>query len=442
MSSEYDKKLDRLVDLRGQLRSRKFDRLQGLERLARAEQAMSKPFESALKKAQLLQEVGKTPDSEKGESKDVGNNSGSAPSGPPTPNNAAFIADAQTRLEEFQTNYIDESNYDDVLQLDAKSKTFIGVPYEFEVGANGMLFSLDGGESQVVITNTLVDLMLSLDFNRTEIDSDAEVNEAIESYYLLLNDVVNVNGVKIEDLITPSYKNNAKYIDLKTYFNKWWSENIETKTSSSSPQYGPLNSNAIFLISRSVNPNNDSDDSSASFGEFKGADEGESSIVGEGISPQGPNKNRSISVDRQGKIGDLTIDMPRLKHHQVLHVESPEGVVMHVEVSEKLSKDLADLLTRKRMNKKRTYSQKAVDLFNKILKNARVNMDDKFSHKLGSGINQYIDTDDLLHRVSLLSSSMTAGNVSKQAFNELSQMLDLLLKRGVISSDEYSQILI
>lgn len=434
MSTEYDKKLDRVVDLRSQLRDRKFQRLQGLERLSRAREDMSKPFEQALLKAQELRESGKTPVIEEGES---------APSGSPSPNNDALVADAQERLEVFQSNYIDEDNYDDTLQLDAKSKTFIGVTYELEVGANGTLFLLESGDSQVVLTNTLVDLMFSLEFNRTEVDTEAEVNEAIESYYLLLNDVVNLNGIKIGDLITTSYKNNAKYRDIKTYFEKWWAENIEKNTTSSSPQYGPLNSNAIFLVARSVNPDteSDSEDSTTSFGEFKGADEGEPSVIGEGISPQGPNKNRSISVDKQGRIGDLTVDISRLKQRQVLHVESPEGVLMHIEVSDKLSKDLADLLTRKRMNKKRTYSQKSVDLFNKILKEARVNMDDKYSHKLGSGINQYIDTEDLLHRVSLLSSSIQAGNQSKQAFNEISQMLDLLLKRGVITSDEYKQIL-
>ena len=107
-----------------------------------------------------------------------------------------------------------------------------------------------------------------------------------------------------------------------------------------------------------------------------------------------------------------------------------------------------DLLT-KRYNSKRVYSDKSLKTFGKLIELSGLPLNKrsmKFSTVTGgsakkSTIKYYSGPDELIQRLELLISSKQAGKQSRALDNEIVEILDALLKDGVIDKRSYKLIL-
>ena len=104
---------------------------------------------------------------------------------------------------------------------------------------------------------------------------------------------------------------------------------------------------------------------------------------------------------------------------------------------DKEDKSLVDLLT-KRFDPKKRYSSKAIRIFNNLNMLSNIPKH-KSSGKtnLTGGMIYYTEPEDLMKRLTLLTGTRKAGNTNITLRNEVWEILDHLLKLGVITKSEY-----
>ena len=148
--------------------------------------------------------------------------------------------------------------------------------------------------------------------------------------------------------------------------------------------------------------------------------------VGEGVRRYKQSRRNAYKIDN-GQYGGLMLNVPRLMNEMVIEVHKGGQIVYE----DKGDKSLVDLLT-KRFDPKKRYSSKAIRIFNNsnMLSNIPKH---KSSGKtnLKGGMIYYTEPEDLMKRLTLLTGTRKALR------NEVWEILDHLLKLGVITKSEY-----
>ena len=150
--------------------------------------------------------------------------------------------------------------------------------------------------------------------------------------------------------------------------------------------------------------------------------------TGSGVRKYKQPKRNAYKIS-DSSFGNLSVDVPRLKNEMKLNVFRGVKIVYHADAD----KSLVDLLT-KRFNPKRSYSLKAVKIFNdlNLLANLPRHPSSGKSKLLGSGVVYYNDPNELAERMKILVGSMAAGNNSPVIRNDLAMINDEFLKIGAI----------
>ena len=155
---------------------------------------------------------------------------------------------------------------------------------------------------------------------------------------------------------------------------------------------------------------------------------------GQGIRNYKQTKRNAYKISNN-KYGGLLINMPKLMNQMVIEAMK-DGEIVYKDTADK---SLIDLIT-KRFDHKKKYSSKAIKIFNNL--NTLANMQQHESSKksnLHGGSIIYTDPNDMMKRLTLLTGSKRAGNTSVQLKNEIWQIIDYLLKQGVIKKSQYDK---
>ncbi|KAL9952815.1 hypothetical protein ACROYT_G040126 [Oculina patagonica] len=155
---------------------------------------------------------------------------------------------------------------------------------------------------------------------------------------------------------------------------------------------------------------------------------------GEGIRSYKRPKRNAYKINN-GQYGGLLINMPRLINEMVIEAVK-DGKMVYEDIADK---SLVDLIT-KRFNPKKKYSSKAIKIFNNLnmLSNIPKHRSSGKSKLIGGAI-IYSNPNDLMKRLTLLTGSKRAGNTSIALRNEMWQIIDYLLKQGVIAKTQYDK---
>lgn len=155
---------------------------------------------------------------------------------------------------------------------------------------------------------------------------------------------------------------------------------------------------------------------------------------GEGIRSYKQPKRNAYKINN-GQYGGLLINVPRLINEMVIEAVK-DGKMVYEDIADK---SLVDLIT-KRFNPKKKYSSKAIKIFNNLnmLSNIPKHRSSGKSKLIG-GTMIYSDPNDLMKRLTLLTGSKRAGNTSIALRNEMWQIIDYLLKQGVIAKTQYDK---
>ena len=154
---------------------------------------------------------------------------------------------------------------------------------------------------------------------------------------------------------------------------------------------------------------------------------------GEGVRKyKQPRRNAYKITNNQ--YGGLFIDIPKLMKNQKLDVYHGGKIIYQADAD----KSLIDLLT-KRYNPKKKYTHNAVKVFNDLnmLGNLPPHKSSGKSRLIGSGMFYYKDPSQLLDRVRVLRGSIAAGNNNPVLKNDLSQIIDELLRIGEIDKSAH-----
>ena len=156
--------------------------------------------------------------------------------------------------------------------------------------------------------------------------------------------------------------------------------------------------------------------------------------TGKGIRTYRQPKRNAYKINN-GQYGGLLINMPRLINEMVIEAVK-DGKKVYEDIADK---SLVDLIT-KRFDPKKKYSSKAIKIFNNLnmLSNIPKHRSSGKSKLIGGTI-IYSDPKDLMKRLTLLTGSKRAGNTSIALRNEMWQIIDYLLKQGVISKEQYDK---
>jgi len=146
------------------------------------------------------------------------------------------------------------------------------------------------------------------------------------------------------------------------------------------------------------------------------------------------NKFGNIEINK-----DLLIKQNHLKAYQK---HSHKKIL-----DQKVPIDLVMLLT-KRFNPKYKYSADSMQMYNQLLQKAKLADEHSVSYLKNKKVKKmnepvvkvYDSQDDILQRVDVLVGMIEAGNKSIPVIEELSQLLDLLLRKKMISEEQYQQI--
>lgn len=149
----------------------------------------------------------------------------------------------------------------------------------------------------------------------------------------------------------------------------------------------------------------------------------------------------TMKMQSDNMLGKLHIDPAELEiFHLVGHKKGKKVIDITIDL------DLYELLT-KRFNPKKNYSEKSLHQYADIIKIAELPISRSKSHKKailtgGCGaVKYYKNDDDLVKRLAVLVGSRDAGNNSKVILNEMSEILDILLAKGVIDNDYYEKMI-
>ena len=172
-------------------------------------------------------------------------------------------------------------------------------------------------------------------------------------------------------------------------------------------------------------------------------------FTGTGVRKYKQSKTNAYKINKEGQYGGLMINVPRLVNEMV--VEAVKGGTIIYE--QPADKSLIDLLTKKYRPNGR-YSPKAIQIFqdlNKLAKMPKHRSSGKSkllnerlaprplegSARARGGQIYYTSPEDLMKRFTLLTGTQLAGNTNISLQNEISEILDHLLKNEKISKKQY-----
>ena len=177
---------------------------------------------------------------------------------------------------------------------------------------------------------------------------------------------------------------------------------------------------------------------------IKMLDEGQSllspSFTGKGAGPsrkyKQPKRN-AYKMDDSGQYGDLKFNKTRLKREKVIEVVKGGKIIYE----QPADRSLIDLLTKK-YNPRKAYSSKAIQIFQNLTRLAnmpkhRSSGKSKLLNPQSGGQIYYTTPEDLMKRLTLLTGTRAAGNNNISIQNEISEILDHLLKNETISKKQY-----
>ena len=145
-------------------------------------------------------------------------------------------------------------------------------------------------------------------------------------------------------------------------------------------------------------------------------------------------KRNSYKIS-DNKYGGLLINVPRLINEMIVEAVKDGKIVYR----DNADKSLIDLIT-KRFDHKKKYSSKAIKIFNNLntLANLKQHKSSKKSNLHGGSI-IYTDPSEMMQRLTLLTGSKRTGNTSIKLKNEIWQIIDYLLKHGIIAKTQYDK---
>jgi len=158
--------------------------------------------------------------------------------------------------------------------------------------------------------------------------------------------------------------------------------------------------------------------------------------------PRKNNPQYAMSKGGGGRFGNLFIDPKslntlRLKVHRGGSLRSPKILDTIID------NEMFDLVT-KRFNPKKKYKESNLQMFQDLLKLSEIPITKMHSKKRelvsGKGIKFYQDHKELFNRLKLLMSAWEAGSKSADVFNEVNEIVDVLRKKGKVSSAEAKQL--
>ena len=155
------------------------------------------------------------------------------------------------------------------------------------------------------------------------------------------------------------------------------------------------------------------------------------SFTGSGIRERNAHKMDTFT----GQYGDLKFNVPRLVNEKVIEAVKGGRIIYE----QPADRSLIDLLT-KRYNPKKAYSSKAIQIFQDLTRLANMpkhRSSGKSKLLKRGGQIYYTSPEDLMKRLNLLTGTRAAGNNNISIQNEISQILDHLLKNEIISKKQY-----
>lgn len=158
--------------------------------------------------------------------------------------------------------------------------------------------------------------------------------------------------------------------------------------------------------------------------------------TGKGIRTYRQPKRQAYKINN-GQYGGLLINVPRLINEMVVEAVK-DGEKVYEDMADK---SLVDLLT-KRFDPKKRYSSRAIQIFNNLnmLSNIPKHRSSRKSKLIGGAI-LYSEPKDLMKRLTLLTGSRKAGNTSFALRNEIWQIINHLLKQGIIIKPQYEKFI-
>ena len=157
-------------------------------------------------------------------------------------------------------------------------------------------------------------------------------------------------------------------------------------------------------------------------------------VLGEGVRRYRQTRRNAYKVKDNGQYGGLMINIPRLMNEMVIDAHKGGQIVYE----DKGDKSLIDLLT-KRFNPKKRYSSKVIQIFNNLnmLSNMPRHRSSGKTNLIRGGMVIQSQPEDLMERLTLLTGIRIAGNTNISLRNEVWEILDHLLKLGVITKSQY-----
>ena len=158
---------------------------------------------------------------------------------------------------------------------------------------------------------------------------------------------------------------------------------------------------------------------------------------GEGVRKYKQPRRNAYKITPGNQYGGLFIDVPKLMKNKKLDVYHGGKIIYQADAD----KSLIDLLT-KRYNPKKKYTHNAVKIFNDLnmLGNLPPHKSSGKSQLVGSGMFYYKDPTVLVDRMRVLIGSIAAGNNNPVLKNDLSQIIDELLKIGEINKATHERL--
>ena len=159
-----------------------------------------------------------------------------------------------------------------------------------------------------------------------------------------------------------------------------------------------------------------------------------------------PARN-AYKIDKEGQYGGLMINVPRLMNEMVVEAAKGEKIIYE----QQADKSLVDLLTKRYRSDLNTYSSKAKQIFQDLNKLANMPkhrssgksklLNERLAPRpvtpLRGGQIYFTSPEDLMKRLTLLTGTRVAGNTNLELRNEISEILDHLLKNEIISKKQY-----
>ena len=165
-------------------------------------------------------------------------------------------------------------------------------------------------------------------------------------------------------------------------------------------------------------------------------------LLGRGINQKTRN---AYKLDlNTGAFGKLNINVPMLMAMLTLQVHHGRKKI----IDQRVDPDLIYLLT-KRYNPKKHYSPQSIETFTKLVEKSGLKPavhTGKLKLLQGGGAvsgcsKQYFSSiDELVNRLSLLLASVEAGNTSIDVKNEISEILDILLRNKCLNKQQHYQL--